>query len=150
MKKLLLVFVILLVASPAFAGDAYLDLLRSDVRIVKKEIIKEVMEFTDTEAQAFWKVYKKYQHEVEKVNDAKIELITDYAEHYWDLSDEKAQQLIKKAIDLEIKRAWIKKEYLRKFDYVIPSKKVAKFFQLESKLSALVQVQMAAELPMIE
>ena len=150
MRALVCAAVLLLLGSPAMAQGAYLELLKSDVRAVKMELIKEAMQFSDEEATAFWPVYEKYQRELNKINDATLDLIKDYADHYYEMTDKKAEELIKKSVELDIKRAWLRKKYLRQFNWVLPAKKVAKFYQIENKLGVLVEVQMAAEIPLIE
>ena len=38
--------------------EAYVEMLRADVRAEKVSLIKEFMEFTDDEAEAFWPIYR--------------------------------------------------------------------------------------------
>jgi hypothetical protein len=44
----------------------------------------------------------------------------------------------------------LKKKYFKKFDKVLPSKTVAKFFQLENQINLLIDLQIASELPFIK
>jgi len=76
MKKLLaLVIVFVLVGALGYAQDAYIELLRSDVKTKKVAIVTEVMQFTNEEANAFWPVYKEYDLEMAKIGDGRLELI---------------------------------------------------------------------------
>jgi excinuclease UvrABC ATPase subunit len=154
MKKLVLVLVLLVVASTTYAQDRYLEpyleILRKDARAEKVAIITDVMDFTDEEAAKFWPVYKKYENELKKMNDVRLDLIKDYAKNYWDMSDQTARDLMKTAIELQIKEAYLKKEYFRKFEQALSSKRAAKFMQLENQIDILVDLQIATELPLIE
>ena len=150
MKKLLLIIVFVLVTSIGYAQEAYIELLRSDVKTKKVAIITEVMHFTNEEAKAFWSVYREYEFELSKIGDGRLELIKDYAQNYETMTDEKAKELIEKALKLEGKRTKLKRRYFRRFDRVLPSKTVAKFFQLENQINLLIDLQIASELPLIK
>jgi len=127
--------------------DAYVDLLRSDIRADKDDVLKANLELGEKESKAFWKVYRQYEDDLRKLNDERVALIKDYAENYDSLSDEKAKELTTKALDLEVKRAELKKQYLPKFESVLPGKKLARFYQIESRLNMLIDLQLAANLP---
>lgn len=150
MKKLLLIIVFVLVTSVGYAQEAYIELLRSDVKTKKVAIVTEVMQFTNEEANAFWPVYREYEFEFAKIGDARIALIKDYARNYETMTDEKAKELIQEALKLEGRRTKLKRKYFRKFDRVLPSKTVAKFFQLENQINLLIDLQIASELPLIK
>jgi len=66
------------------------------------------------------------------------------------MTDEKAKELVDRALRLEGKRTKLKKKYFKKFDKVLPSKTVAKFFQLENQINLLIDLQIASELPLIK
>lgn len=150
MKKLLLIIVFVLVTTVGYAQEAYFELLRSDVKAKKVAIITEVMQFTDEEAKTFWPVYREYDVELSKIGDSRLELIKDYAQHYETMTDEKAKNLVERALKLEERRTKLKKKYFKKFDKVLPSKTVAKYFQLENQINLLIDMQIASELPLIK
>ncbi len=90
MKKLAIVLVIgtslLLIQSVAFAqksetpasgstvSDQDIELLRSDIRSSKKQIIAANMKLTDAQAQKFWPVYDAYAQETTKLGDSSFTL----------------------------------------------------------------------------
>jgi hypothetical protein len=150
MKKLLFVIVFVLATTVGYAQEAYIELLRSDVKTKKVAIITEVMQFDDEQAKAFWPVYREYEVELSKMGDARIALIRDYAQNYETMTDEKAQELIQRALKLEERRTKLKKRYFKKFDKALSSKTVAKFFQLENQINLLIDLQIASELPLIK
>jgi hypothetical protein len=150
MKKLLLVLVFVFVSAVGYSQEAYIELLRSDVKAKKVAIITEVMQFTEDEAKAFWPVYREYELDLAKLGDARLALIKDYAENYESLTDEKAKDLVNEVFKFEGKRTKLKKKYFKKLDRVLPSKTVAKFFQLENQILLLIDLQIASNLPMIK
>jgi hypothetical protein len=101
MKRLLFVIVFVLATTVGYAQDAYIELLRSDVKTKKVAIITEVIQFTNEEAKVFWPVYREYDFELSKIGDGRLELIKDYAQNYETMTDEKARDLVERALKLE-------------------------------------------------
>ena len=66
------------------------------------------------------------------------------------MSDQQAEQLAKDAFDLEEKRLKLKRTWFKKFAKVIPTKMAAQLFQLENQLNAVLDLRVAAALPLIK
>jgi hypothetical protein len=153
MKKLLFIIIVLLLANTVSYGkgvDAYIELLKSDMRTQKVAVITEAMQFTDKESSAFWPVYKKYEFELSEILDDRIELIKNYVQNYDNLTDEKARQLAKKVFALEKRRTKLKKKYFKRFEKALSSTIAAKFIQVENQINMLIDLQIASELPLIK
>jgi hypothetical protein len=127
--------------------DAYIDAIRADLRSGKIEVIATAMQFNDKDAAAFWPVYRKYETEQRNLNDERIQLIKNYADSWATLTDSEARVLAQKSLELESRRAELKKKYFAEFNKVLPGLTVAKFVQLEYRLDLLVDVKIASELP---
>jgi hypothetical protein len=127
--------------------DNEIQSLRADMRADKVTIITQAMRFNDKDAAAFWPVYKKYEFELSKINDAKVELIKDYANKFGSLNDADAKTMADKAFDIEGKRLDLRKKYYKEFNKVLPALTVTKYFQLEHRLDLLVDLQLASQLP---
>ena len=142
-------------AQQAAAGDdsrelnrrAYGELLRSDIRSQKVAVITEVMQFTEAEDQKFWPIYREYEAELAKLNDDRIALIKDYATNYDNLTDASADKLALGALDLESKRHALKAKYYDRFKSALPAKTAARFLQVENQILLLLDLQIAASLP---
>jgi len=127
--------------------DAYIDAIRADLRSDKIEVIASAMQFNDKDAAAFWPVYKRYEAEQGKLNDERIQVIKNYADSWATLTDAEAKVLAQRSLELESRRAELKKKYFGEFNKVLPGLTVAKFVQLEYRLDLLVDVKIASELP---
>jgi len=143
---------LLLLASATFAQDvdSFVELLRSDVNTQKKAIITEVMEFTEEESAAFWPVYRNYESGLDKLGDARVALIKDYAENYETMVDEKATELMEKAFKYREDRLKLQKKYFKEFSKILSPTKAAKWAQLENQITLLIDLQIASELPLAE
>jgi hypothetical protein len=125
----------------------YTELLRSDLRSQKVAVITQIMEFTEDEDAAFWPVYREYEFELTKLNDERLRLIESYAEAYTKLTDATANELIVKALDLEARRTTLKQKYYSKLRTVISPLTAARALQVEHQIELLVDLQIAASLP---
>jgi hypothetical protein len=153
MKKLLLVIVALfLVNTVSYGGDveAYIELLKSDLRTQKVAVLTEAMRFTDEGSTAFWPIHREYELELSKIIDDRIELIKDYAQNYDNLTNEKAKEIAGKVFDLEKRRTKLKKKYFKKFEKALSAVIAAKFIQVENQINLLIDLQIASELPLIK
>ena len=52
-------------------------------------------------------------------------------------------------LDIEADRIKVRKKYVRELGKVLPPKKLALFVQIENKLDAIVQVDLASEIPLV-
>jgi uncharacterized protein YvpB len=127
-----------------------IEAMRTIMQTERKILIMQEMALTAEEAEQFWPLYDEYNAEVKKVGDLRVKAITDYAANYMSMTDELADQLIKDSISYEEKRIKLKKKYVKKFDRVLPSLKVARYMQLENKLDAIIDFDLAAEIPLME
>lgn len=130
--------------------DSYIEMLRSDVRAEKVAIITEVMEFTDAEAEVFWPIYREYELELAKLFDERLANIKNYAEHFETIDDAKADELITNAFKINDKRHKLSKSYYTKIKKAIGAKRAAKFVQLDNQIDLLIDLQIAANLPLVE
>jgi len=127
---------------------AYSELLRSDLRSQHVAIITEVMGFTEAEDAKFWPVYREYEADLAKINDDRMALIKDYAANYEKLTDEVADKLARRALDLDAKRGALKSTYYDKFKTALSPKTAARFIQVENQILLLLDLQIAASLPL--
>jgi len=138
------------VAQPASDIDQYIDLLRKDVRSVNKQVIAANLDLTDDEAVKFWPIYDQYTAELAKINDTKFALIKDYAQNYETMTDEQAEAYVKgrAAVDESANRLRLK--YFPVFRRVLSGKTAAKFFQIEWRISLVIDLQLASRMPLIQ
>ena len=127
--------------------SAYAELLRSDVRAQKVAIITEVMGFTDKEDEAFWPIYREYDLEMAKLGDERVALIADYAKNYANVTDEVADRLASRALELESRRQELKGQVYQKVKKALSPLTAARFLQVEHQLLLLIDLQIAASLP---
>ena len=151
--RLLIVLVLAISVAPGAAGeatDASMEILRDTLRANKKAIVDVNLTLTDAEAAQFWPVYDRYQKELTGVNDRLVKLIEDYTTNFGTLSDDKAKELIEQYLTVDEDRAKVRRTYLPEFAKALPGRKVARFYQIENKIDAVLRYDLAATIPVIE
>jgi hypothetical protein len=130
--------------------SAYTDLLRSDVRSQKIAILTEVMGFTEAEDTAFWPIYREYNAEMAALGDERVAMIAQYAANYESLTDAAADQLARKALDLEARRQALKAKYYDRVQKALSPKTALRFLQVEHQLLLIIDLQISAALPIVK
>jgi len=130
--------------------DQQLTLLRRNIRSIKKQLIATNLTLADGEATKFWQVYEQYSAETEKINDARTAIIKEYSDEYGTLTDAQADSLIRRWLDTDIEQAGLRQRYVPIFRKVLPGKKAATFFQLDRRISTMIDVQLTSQLPLAQ
>ncbi len=152
MKKLFIGLVLVFFGTSLFAQGAndYLEVSRGVIKTEKKAAIAEAMQLTDAESQAFWPLYNEYNEKMYVINTDLFNTIKDYSEHYETMTDEKALELWANATKVETELLKLEKTYFKKFLKILPPTKTVRYFQAENKIKALIDAELALEIPMFE
>ena len=131
-------------------ADQQLALLRRDIRSIQKQLVAANLTLTDSEATKFWPVYEQYSAETERINDTRTAIIKEYSEDYGTLTDEQADNLIRRWLDTDIEQTKLRQRYVAIFRKVLPGKKAATFFQLDRRISTMIDLQVTSQLPLAQ
>jgi hypothetical protein len=123
---------------------------RTILRAERKLIVSRNLDLTAEEASAFWPIYDQYMTDMAAAGDLRLKLIVDFADNYTTMTDEKAEQLLTDAQKYEQKALDVRKQYVKKMRKALPATKLARFFQIESKLNAIGNLILAKEIPLVE
>ena len=127
-----------------------IELTRQKIQTERQELVAVGMELTDEQAAVFWPVYREYRNELAPVGDRLVALILGYAERYESMTDDYAEQMLKDYLDIQSKELEIKKKYVNRFKRVLPAMLVARFYQIENKLDAVVAHDLARSVPVLQ
>jgi Spy/CpxP family protein refolding chaperone len=130
--------------------DSDIQLLRSNIQAGKNQIIADTMQFTDAESAAFWPVYRKYANDQQTIGDARVQLIKDYATHYDSMDDAKAKDMVQRMINIEDQTLNLREDYWPDFMKALGAKRAAKFYQVDNRLSLIINVQLSSSIPLIQ
>jgi hypothetical protein len=130
--------------------DANIQLMRQDIRAERKKIVAASMPLTETEATKFWPLYDRYIAETVKVNDSRYALIKEYARDYQTVTDQQADSFIKRWLALDQDNTQLRLKFIPEFERVISHKKTALFFQIDRRLAMMIELQLAAQVPLLK
>ena len=152
LKRVLLagVMVLAVAAGSAQAQEAYVELMRQDIKTQKVAIITAVMDFTDEEAKIFWPIYREYDLELSALNDEHLAQIKSYAGVYDKLTDESAQSMGDNWFKLQDNYLKLKKKYFKRVAKEMNAVHAARFTQIENQIDLVLDLQVAANLPLME
>jgi hypothetical protein len=143
----------LLAEQPSSSGEsaqASLDALLDAIRSNRKALVAVNLTLTDDEAAKFWPVYDRYRKENEAIGDRLVKVIQDYIASFPELSDDKAMQLVGDYLAVEADRVKLRSAYVPEFAGVLPGRKVARLYQIENKMDAVIRYDLAATIPVVE
>ncbi len=127
--------------------QAYIAFLRSDLRKGRTQIMSDVMALDANQAAAFWPIYKDFEADYTKIGDDILALVQNYSENYSNLTNELADQLATKLLDIEQKRTELKRQYYGKFKNALDPMTAIRFLQVENQLEKMMDLQISSQLP---
>lgn len=128
---------------------AYVELLRSDVRSEAVAIMTGMMQFSEDEDTKFWPIYRQFEADLAKINDDRMALIKQYADNYATMTEPTADRLAQGALELEARRHELKVTYYERVKTALSPKTAARFLQVENQILLLLDLQIAAALPIV-
>ena len=127
-----------------------IEVLRQELRTDRQAVVAKNMKMTEAQATAFWPVYREYQAEMTKIGDRYIKLLEGYGKSYDTMKDPAAETLIKDFIDIRQAKLKLQSDYVGKFKKVVPATLVARYYQIENKIDAILNLEMAAGIPLVK
>src|SRR5262245_16673983 len=132
------------------AEEASLGVLLDAIRSNRKAFVAVNLQLTDDQSSRFWPLYERYQKEMNAIGDRQARVVQDYTASFRDLSNEKALELMNEYLATEADRVQVRRTYLGEFAKILPGRTVARLYQLENKLDAVIRYELAATIPVVE
>jgi hypothetical protein len=129
-------------------NDAVQQLQRSNLRSQKRQVIKKAVSLTPEQSRKFWPINDKYEAEVKKVTDTRLQLIADYMSQQSGISAEKATELINEMMQIQMKRQEMKRAYVKEIGTVLTAKQALRLLLLENQIDLQIEAQIAAQIPL--
>lgn len=127
-------------------GD--IELTRAMIQVQRQALVTAAMDLEPKEAEVFWPLYREYRVEMAKVGDRFVRLLVSFLEDYDSLSDQAAISMLNEYLSIELARNSVKAQYVAQFQKALPARKVARFFQVDNKLDAFLNADLARQIPL--
>lgn len=153
MKKLF-ILPMLLIASFTFAqieslDSAHIAGIKKDLKGTFTEIVKQNLKLTEDEAKIFWPLYDGYMAARNPIFEERVNITEDYMMNYYAMDNATAKDLINRSFKLSQDLLDVKKEYLDKMMEKLPAQLVGKFFQIDTRFSALADLVRMSSTPLV-
>jgi len=138
-----------LIAVAQDTATTSMEIVREKVLADKKFFVAQHMGLSETEAEVFWPVYDRYQEELRALSVRSIALIQDYAENFRTMSEDVAKKLIDELLSIQGDRVKLRQAYLPQFREIVSEIMVARYYQIENKIQAVMDYRLGANIPLI-
>jgi hypothetical protein len=125
------------------------EILRSDLRTEKQAIVLANLGLTEEQSVLFTPVYDEYSVAMKAHWDKRLSLIKEYAEKYETMDEETAKGMITRMETLEKEALGIRDTHTKKMLKVLPATVTARWVQIERRLSQMMDLQLADEIPLM-
>jgi hypothetical protein len=118
------------------------------MRAERKAVVGANMPLTKDEAKVFWPMYDEYEARMDKIEERHIKEVREFVASYDTLTDADATKKLDEVMSIQQARLDVQKDYVPKFRAALSSIQTTRFFQVDSKIRALVQCQIAQMVPL--
>jgi hypothetical protein len=148
-KSVLLIALLMFFSSFSFSQSNAedIDFYQSIFGMAKKQALTEFLQLDEDDP--FWNIYDEYEKERKELGKNRIELLTNYANNYLTLTDEKTSELIEQTISQRKKIDKLIVSYYKKVKKSNGAKVAAQFYQLENYILVAIRVAILEEMPFI-
>ena len=130
--------------------NQYIELVRMDVRQGRAELVGQTMQLSAGQAAKFWPIYEQYEQAFTALGNTQVQIILDYASSFESMTDQTASRLAGRLLDLLDQRQSLLREYHGKFESALGGAVAARFVQVERRIETLLDLQLAADIPLLE
>ena len=123
--------------------------VQAELRTERQAVVAENLPLTNEEATRFWPIYKAYRAEMDPVGDRLAKLLLAYARNVEQMNDTKADAFFQEWLSVERARAMVRDKFVPRVREVLPPSKAVRFFQIENKITNLVDLSLSAEVPLV-
>lgn len=130
--------------------QAYSTLLHENLPDEKGAVLGSMLLLSEADAAKFWPIYDQYQSELDKLNASAAASIDNYVKNNGQLSAQQADEIVQQGTQFQSQRAELLDKYYAKVKDAVGPETAARFFEVESQLASLTDLQRASRLPVVE
>jgi len=117
-------------------------------RAQRKATVGANMNLTPDEASKFWPVYDAYEKKMDGIEDRHVKELKDFAAKYNSFTDADAKKKLDEVLAIQQARLDVQKEFVPQFRDAVSQVKVTRFYQIDNKIQALIQCDIAQLVPL--
>lgn len=117
-------------------------------RAQRKATVGANMNLTPDEASKFWPVYDAYEAQMDRIEDRHVKELKEFAAKYQNYTDADAKKKLDEVMAIQQARLDVQRDFIPKFLAVVSQIKVTRFYQIDNKIQALIQCDIAQLVPL--
>ena len=135
-------------AQPPVKSQEQLD--TAAAKAERKAAVGQNMYLSPAQSKVFWPLYDSYERRMDQIEDRHVREIKGYVASYMHLTDTDANHKLDEVIAILQARLDVQREYVPRFRAVLPGVVVTRFFQIDNKIRAMVQCNIAQMVPLAQ
>ncbi|WP_375583226.1 hypothetical protein [Cyclobacterium xiamenense] len=132
----------------AQTAQTEVEIIQEAFGLEKKIAVANFMNLEES-ALNFWTIYDEYEGKRKKLGKERIQIISEYADSYPNISDEMIQELFNRTQSIKKSFAKLQKTYFTKMKKEVGINKAAQFWQLEGYFNSIIQADIYTQIPFI-
>jgi hypothetical protein len=151
MKKYIVLLAVIGMAtfSKAQSDKEEIELMQAAFGMDKKTVVNEFVKPSDTQKDAFWKLYDQYETERKALGKERIDLLKQYAKQYQTMTAEQADAWTKKVMDLQKRTDKLITTYYDKVKGISDAVVATQFYQIENYILANIRAEILEQVPFL-
>ena len=130
--------------------EGYRELLHEDVPDQKEQILGVVLQLNQADADKFWPVYARYEQDLSALDSQASKATSDYVSGYGHLNDQTADAVVHASAQYQAQRAALMEKYYGLVKQAVGAETAARFYEVESQLVSVTDLQRSSSLPVAE
>ncbi len=114
----------------------------------RRAIVAMNLQLDAAEAEKFWPLYDAYRAKTKDAEKTRDSLIRELGESLTDMSNETADHMVSRALDLEVNNQKNKRSYISSLKAVLDGPKYFRYYQIETKLDAIFTYSWTKNIPL--
>ena len=133
-------------------GNPQLENARALIQATQEALIRNDLRLTADEEVGFWPLWEEYRAATLPIRDRYVLLIAEYLRRYdaGTLDDAYAERVLTDYFEIKTGLLETRESFVERFAAVLPMLKVARLYQLENKLTADVDAELALIVPLFD
>jgi Spy/CpxP family protein refolding chaperone len=133
----------------AAAQQEMIEIARQDIRAGRMGMVAASMNLTAEQQEKFWPIYREYADEQEALLDRRIAMLQEFAANVDQMDDGAANSIARQSFAIQRSRLERRERYFERMSNVLGPVLAARFIQVDSQMSTLLDFEMMRLTPLI-
>ena len=130
--------------------EGYRELLKDNVADQKEQLIGATLQLSKEDADKFWPIYAQYETDLSALDAQASKSTSEYVSGSGHMNDQSADDVVHALSQYQTQRAALMDKYYGEVKQALGAETAARFYEAESQLVSLTDLQRNSSLPVAE